>query len=529
MLSISTRCVNPRLAHLTNGIIQKQISANREPKRRSAPLNRDNKSSRYLTGKLFEKLTTRGHKQGDEDDLCQDFGCHVPMREPNREASRGSNTLKKTKEELKRMRSEKSDRSMAKDVIGFSFCPGGLLLSYHLGVAKVLKDYGYIPHSTPIAGSSAGSLTAVILGLDMPIEFGVRALYRVEDRCLEEGTKSRLKDYLVEELGEFIEPDTWEVLNDRTGPITVAYYRVWPLPFKSRFVSKFKSNEDLLKCLIASCNIPFYTSDSLAVDCRGESCVDGYFSVSREKFGCPPTGGTRDIKIICFPLDQLQIKNYGNEIISPSLKKDDNCLTEADIKEFFDYIDNGINPTRDTVELLWREHVKNTGRKGLLTKTPSSSPRGGTSPRGNGGGTSRHHNRNNSYNSHNRCSSPRSGGDDSPEAKNNWGTLTTGIFHLAGLSSKGSKSREDESDHLTNMQCSDFINAARARKELPSLPYNIAQLLIIALDHTNDEVLQMCYESGRADAFRWIFREKRDLTSVPYSDNRCFRCLKWAS
>lgn len=48
--------------------------------------------------------------------------------------------------------------------LGFSFSPAGLLFPYHLGVATRLREAGIIRPRTPLAGSSAGALAAVMIG-----------------------------------------------------------------------------------------------------------------------------------------------------------------------------------------------------------------------------------------------------------------------------------------------------------------------------------------------------------------------------
>eukprot|EP00915_Cephaloidophora_sp_WS-2016_P000135 GHVH01000219.1.p1 GENE.GHVH01000219.1~~GHVH01000219.1.p1 ORF type:complete len:652 (+),score=73.47 GHVH01000219.1:72-2027(+) len=361
---------------------------------------------------------------------------------------------------------------------GFSFCPGGLLLSYHLGVAKVLLDFGYISDTVPLAGSSAGCLAAVVLGLNIPLELVLRALLRVEDKCEIGGARNKLKDYLVDEIGELFDESTYQKLNNREAAVTVAYRRVWPLPFKSRFINVFEGNADLFTCMIASCNIPFYTTDSMSVNCREENCVDGYFSVPTQDFGCPSTGADRNIRVICFPLDNLQVEVKDNDCISPSMIDYDSHLDSESVARFYRYLDESGLPSRDSVDLKYH----------TSTATPKEAD------------------------AHPLHSDPKqSRGDLSQCHSNNWGLLTYGIFHLAGLTGNISGSMmASEANSLTeHASCENWLKDAKDLGLLPSIPFSLPELLIIALDHVNDHVLRTCFESGRADAFRWIVREER--------------------
>lgn len=66
---------------------------------------------------------------------------------------------------------------------------------------------------------------------------------------------------------------------------------------QGEFVSSFYGKSDMMDCLIASCNIPFYLTKWPTVTCRGRQCVDGFFATKHKAFGCPESGALRDIKV----------------------------------------------------------------------------------------------------------------------------------------------------------------------------------------------------------------------------------------
>ncbi|KAJ0781097.1 putative patatin-like phospholipase domain-containing protein [Helianthus annuus] len=59
---------------------------------------------------------------------------------------------------------------------GFSFSAAGLLFPYHLGVAKLLIEKGYIKETTPLAGSSAGAIVCAVVASGASMDW--RRLYK---------------------------------------------------------------------------------------------------------------------------------------------------------------------------------------------------------------------------------------------------------------------------------------------------------------------------------------------------------------
>ncbi|KAH0487166.1 MAG: hypothetical protein KVP17_003608 [Porospora cf. gigantea B] len=240
---------------------------------------------------------------------------------------------------------------------GFSFSPAGLLLPYHLGVACYLQEVGVLTDEVPIAGASAGALCTVLAGCGLELaSVGMYAIYEVERNIEKLGAAGRLIDVLRNQFMDIIEDEHIAAYNDRPAPATVSYTSILPYP-RGRFVSRFKNEEDLLDCLCASCNIPFYFASWPTVRCRGRAAVDGYFAVPRKYFGCPPTGAAKDIFVLPFPATRVKLKHAVGDAISPDLSKCDQSLTQQEVDDFRAYLSRKPCPTHEQLkELLQRPH-----------------------------------------------------------------------------------------------------------------------------------------------------------------------------
>jgi hypothetical protein len=101
-------------------------------------------------------------------------------------------------------------------------------------------------------------------------------------------------------LVELLPSDVHAQLNTRPARAIVAYTQlagVRPVP---QIVDQFHDQTDVLDCLRASCNIPFYfAAPSLTVPVRGHRGIDGFFASERVRFGCPSTGATERELIVC--------------------------------------------------------------------------------------------------------------------------------------------------------------------------------------------------------------------------------------
>ncbi len=269
--------------------------------------------------------------------------------------------------------------------IGFSFSPGGLLLPYHMGVADCLIKEKYIDQAeTVIAGSSAGSIAAMAIGVGLDPIRGLEGTIAISDGCLNAGKTARgnLLPLLEEQMESLVGPDDFDFLQSRrqnqsskdkkTGTgVALAYREIFPLR-KSHFQTKFEDREELFRSVGYSCMFPFFTTnfpcildfdpvlkndgERLAVP---RLLMDGYFSLPRPQFGCPilqdefpDSGVDRTVAITCIPQEL-----FGMKEVFPSNSKTENnliCINDSD---------RGVDPLSATD--IFRIATQPTSRKEL--------------------------------------------------------------------------------------------------------------------------------------------------------------------
>lgn len=178
-------------------------------------------------------------------------------------------------------------------IVGYSLSPGGLLLPYHLGVLSSLQSRGFLDDSTPLAGSSAGAIAVASLSSGVPLEQTLEATIRVSDRCSElGGARGRLLPLLREEMDDLMAVNAHELVNEREGLIGLAHRELFPLN-RPVLATKFDTRECLMDAVMDSSTFPFFSTNwpCRLVVRRGERIprivVDGFFSVPRERYGCP--------------------------------------------------------------------------------------------------------------------------------------------------------------------------------------------------------------------------------------------------
>lgn len=213
----------------------------------------------------------------------------------------------------------------------------GLLTAFHIGAAAELKKLGILNSSTALAGlnflinltvkiylgSSGGALAAATSGLNIDSTKALNACCYIAQRCRVEGTRLTLRRALDDVLNELLPNDSHEILKTRGTPCIIAFTEIYP-SIRPHFVDEFQSKEDLIDCLRASCNIPFYfNGNSPFVTVRGVNAVDGFFTVDLPRFGCPPTGASEREIIICpYPASRIGL--------SPQFSLDNNILDLRD-------------------------------------------------------------------------------------------------------------------------------------------------------------------------------------------------------
>ena len=191
---------------------------------------------------------------------------------------------------------------------GISFSPAGLLTPYHIGVSSVLLQEGIITPSTVLAGASGGALAAVCASLSnhLPSETVLESCCLVAQRCRDAGQTFRtLRLALDEVLQDTLPPESASLIQSRNGKVIIAYQEIYP-KYQKHYQTTYTDKDDLINALRASCCIPFYFSGNLAikVSSRDSYAIDGFFSVQRARFGCPPTAMERQGgEVIVTPFD----------------------------------------------------------------------------------------------------------------------------------------------------------------------------------------------------------------------------------
>ncbi|CAB1113632.1 unnamed protein product [Ectocarpus sp. CCAP 1310/34] len=231
--------------------------------------------------------------------------------------------------------------------IGFSFTPGGLLFPYHLGVAKCLEMEGFLSNDTPLAGSSAGALAAVVVGCGLSIDTAAELSGRVFDDCSDGGAAFRLRNIVQKSLDGALPEDAHEILNNREGAVTVGITQLgFPSLKKSVFVSNFESRADLIEVLLGSCHVPFWFSGQPYMQVRGQPTVDGFFAMPRAQFGAPdiPTAD-EVVRITVFPTTSVPMQSdKPGDLISPDL------LDRYQSGRFMELLNYALNPGNDFVQ-----------------------------------------------------------------------------------------------------------------------------------------------------------------------------------
>jgi hypothetical protein len=150
-------------------------------------------------------------------------------------------------------------------------------------------------------------------------------------------------------MEQLIDEEAFERLQSRTS-VGVAYRELFP---KNRSIlqTSFQDRNDMMQAVCHSCMFPFFaTNFPVAIDTSGEGVlprvlVDGFFSVPRDRFGCPdfsdmPTATVdRTITVSPFPHAAVRLlASEPNDRISPAVDTSDiselyRLATQASSKE----------------------------------------------------------------------------------------------------------------------------------------------------------------------------------------------------
>ncbi len=216
--------------------------------------------------------------------------------------------------------------------IGFSFSPGGLLLPYHVGVMGALEYHQMLTPETPIAGSSAGAIACASHASRVPSTQVLEATIDISDRCEQMGgARGRLLPLLKEKLDELLTEDRFDDAQSRPGVTGIAYREVFPRA-RNILQTQFGSRSELVRSVCHSSMFPFFTTNLpfLLDTTHGfpRLLVDGYFTVPRERFGCPDFSVAnidvdRTVTVTCFPKDKIGLDDsLLEDCISPRAEGD---------------------------------------------------------------------------------------------------------------------------------------------------------------------------------------------------------------
>lgn len=178
---------------------------------------------------------------------------------------------------------------------GFSFSPGGLLFPYHLGVITSLEHHGRLSDQVHLAGASAGAIAVASHAARTPPAIALEAAFRVCDECETQfGGRAvgKLLPLLKIEMDRVLSLDAHTIINEREGVVALAHRELFPNN-RPVLTTDFETRDDLIEAVCDSSMFPFF-STPFPVRLRykeGERIprviVDGFFTVPRERYGCP--------------------------------------------------------------------------------------------------------------------------------------------------------------------------------------------------------------------------------------------------
>ncbi|OIT07683.1 PREDICTED: patatin-like phospholipase domain-containing protein 2 [Nicotiana attenuata] len=213
---------------------------------------------------------------------------------------------------------------------GFSFSAAGLLFPYHLGVAKLLIEKGYIKETTPLAGSSAGAIVCAVVASGASMQEALDATKILAQDCRLSGTAFRLGAVLREILEKFLPDDAHIRCN---GRVRVAVTQILWRP-RGLLVDQFDSKEDLINAVFTSSFIPGYLAPRPATLFRNKLCIDGGLTLFM-----PPTSAAQTVRVCAFPASRLGLQGIG---ISP----DCNPENRATPRQLFSW---ALEPAEDDI------------------------------------------------------------------------------------------------------------------------------------------------------------------------------------
>jgi len=149
----------------------------------------------------------------------------------------------------------------------------------------------------PLAGSSAGSLTAMALAAGVPMARALELSIQMA-QGLRPGLLGAfgMKDPLRGLLEELLPPD---IHRRASGRVHVGVVWLADPDYRWELVSDFTSRDDVIEALLTSCHVPFwFDGGNLSTRFRGRAAVDGGLSPN---FMPAPPGCERAVRVSCIP------------------------------------------------------------------------------------------------------------------------------------------------------------------------------------------------------------------------------------
>jgi hypothetical protein len=136
---------------------------------------------------------------------------------------------------------------------------------------------------------------------------------------------------LREEMAKNIGETEFEYLQNRPGAVGIAYKEIFPRN-RPYLQTEFQDKHDLINSVCHSSMFPFFATNwPCALDTSSgripRLVVDGFFTVPRERFGCPDFSHAgieveRTVSICVFPHESIGLDaSSPNDVISPQVEE----------------------------------------------------------------------------------------------------------------------------------------------------------------------------------------------------------------
>jgi hypothetical protein len=195
-----------------------------------------------------------------------------------------------------------SDRGLS-----FAMSGCGWLTPFYFGLIEKMREAGYITDSSIMAGTSGGSLGALVAVAGIHPREGLQL---IKDMSLDKTFRDNIDMGLKSVLPSMLPADITERAN---GKLHVCVTKLWPSPSGS-IISKFDNVDDIIDIVAASCFIPFYSSPG-ALFTKITSKSPSEFYIDGGVFGFMPSIG--DVR--CSPFPTRMLRRSPNIFIKPSV------------------------------------------------------------------------------------------------------------------------------------------------------------------------------------------------------------------